>query len=199
MGWFLVANLLVIVRQIIGIILVNLDWRYIQNVLTVFDSWGPLLKETDWCHLVTFGHLKEFNVASKKATKNIPVTNLVITAKCLIFAHFITCKCYRRWLSLWGILLELRQFTDRHGFWRQFTNRTEDSSPTLLKTVHRQNFILYLYSGSWKNVLIFTIKWNNIIWTREKKIICIFFRTNLHIFWNSSPTLLKTVHRQNFI
>ena len=35
-----------IVRQITGIILVNLDLRYIENVLTDFDSSGPLLKET---------------------------------------------------------------------------------------------------------------------------------------------------------
>ena len=34
------------VRQITGIILVNLDLRYIENVLTDFDSSGPLLKET---------------------------------------------------------------------------------------------------------------------------------------------------------
>ena len=37
-----------------------------------------------------------------------------------------------------------RQFTDkaihRHGFWRQFTDRFEDSSSTLLKTVHRHFF-----------------------------------------------------------
>ena len=63
---------------------------------------------------------------------------------------------------------ESRQFTDktvhRHGFLRQFTDRIEDSSPTLLKTVHWQNFILYLYS-----------------------IMCIFFfRTNLHIFMRTS-------------
>ena len=34
-----------------------------------------------------------------------------------------------------------RQFTDktvhRQGFWRQFTDGIEDSTPTLLKTVHR--------------------------------------------------------------
>ena len=35
-----------IVWQITGIILVNLDLRYIENVLTDFDSSGPLLKET---------------------------------------------------------------------------------------------------------------------------------------------------------
>ena len=39
---------------------------------------------------------------------------------------------------------ETRQFTDktihRHGFWRQFTDSFEDSSPTLLKTVHRHFF-----------------------------------------------------------
>ena len=64
----------------------------------------------------------------------------------------------------------------RH-LWRQFTDTFEDSSPTLLKTVHRQNFILYLYSWSWKNVLILTIKWYNIIW---RPVI------NLHIcFWTS--------------
>ena len=43
-----------------------------------FDSWDPLLKETDWYHLVTLGHFKKFNVASKMATKNMPVTNLAI-------------------------------------------------------------------------------------------------------------------------
>ena len=35
-----------LVRQITGIILMNLDLRYIENVLTDFDSSGPLLKET---------------------------------------------------------------------------------------------------------------------------------------------------------
>ena len=35
-----------IVRQITGIILANLDFRYIENVFTNFDSQGPLLKET---------------------------------------------------------------------------------------------------------------------------------------------------------
>ena len=35
-----------IVQQILGIILVNLDLRYIEYVLTDFDSSGPLLKET---------------------------------------------------------------------------------------------------------------------------------------------------------
>ena len=48
-----------------------------------------------------------------------------------------------------SVLGESRQFTDktvhRQGFWRQFTDRIEDSSPTLLKTVHRPNFVLYLY------------------------------------------------------
>ena len=35
-------------RQIIGIILVNLDWRYIQNVLTVLIAEDlKLIKETD--------------------------------------------------------------------------------------------------------------------------------------------------------
>ena len=37
---------MVLVRQITGIILVNLDLWYIENVLTDFDSSGPLLKET---------------------------------------------------------------------------------------------------------------------------------------------------------
>ena len=41
-------------------------------------------------------------------------------------------------------LSESRQFTDRtihwHWFWRQFTDKIEDSSPMLLKTVHRQNW-----------------------------------------------------------
>ena len=41
-----------------------------------------------------------------------------------------------------------RQFTDktihRHGFLRQFTDRFEDSSPTLLKTVRRHLFITLL-------------------------------------------------------
>ena len=36
----------IIVRQITGIILANLDFRYIENVSTDFDSSGPLLKET---------------------------------------------------------------------------------------------------------------------------------------------------------
>ena len=36
----------IIVRQITGIILVNLDLRYIENVLTDFDSSELLLKET---------------------------------------------------------------------------------------------------------------------------------------------------------
>ena len=53
---------------------------------------------------------------------------------------------------------ESRQFTDktvhRQGFWRQFTDRIEDSSLTFLKTV-RQNFILYLYSWSWKSVFFY--------------------------------------------
>ena len=35
-------------RQIIGIILVNMDWRYIQNVLTVLiTEYLKLIKETD--------------------------------------------------------------------------------------------------------------------------------------------------------
>ena len=53
-------------------------------------------------------------------------------------------------VSLWGYLgkiktelqAESRQFTDktvhRHTFWRQFTDRIEDSSPTELKTGARQ-------------------------------------------------------------
>ena len=43
---FLQAVTLDLVRQITGIILVNLDLRYIENVLTDFDCSGPLLKET---------------------------------------------------------------------------------------------------------------------------------------------------------
>ena len=35
-----------IVLQLTGIILVNLDLRYIENVLTDFDSSEPLLKDT---------------------------------------------------------------------------------------------------------------------------------------------------------
>ena len=42
---------------------------------------------------------------------------------------------------------ESRQFTDKtvhqHAFWRQFTDRIEDSSPTELKTVLRQ--IIYCH------------------------------------------------------
>ena len=38
--------LYILVRRITGIILVNLDLWYIENVLTDFDSAGPLLKET---------------------------------------------------------------------------------------------------------------------------------------------------------
>ena len=37
-----------------------------------------------------------------------------------------------------------REFTDktvhRHVFWRQFTDKIGDSSPTYLKTVHRQTY-----------------------------------------------------------
>ena len=51
--------------------------------------------------------------------------------------------------------VESRQFTDktvhRHWFWRQFTDKIEDSSPTLLKTVHRQNLIRIC---RWKNNFI---------------------------------------------
>ena len=64
--------------------------------------------------------------------------------------------------------MELRQFTDKV---------CEDSSPALLKTVHWQKCILYLYSWSWKNVLILTIKCYNIIWRpiiNFIKLICIF-------------------------
>ena len=75
----------------------NLDLWYIQNVLIVFDSWGPLLKETDWCYLVTLGHYKKFKLSSEMATKNTSVANLAITIftiwKCLINAHFITYSC----------------------------------------------------------------------------------------------------------
>ena len=61
---------------------------------------------------------------------------------------------------------------------RQFTDKVfEDSSRTLLKTVHQQNFIMYLYSSDWKNALILTITWCNIIWRpiiNLIKLICIF-------------------------
>ena len=47
-------------------------------------------------------------------------------------------------LSNYQVEMETRQFTDktihRRVFWRQFTDRFEDSSPTLMKTVHRQFF-----------------------------------------------------------
>ena len=42
-------------------------------------------------------------------------------------------------------LTDSRQLIDK-VFWRQFTDRIEDSSSILSKTVHRQNFILYLHS-----------------------------------------------------
>ena len=47
-----------------------------------------------------------------------------------------------------------RQFTDktvhRHVFWRQFTDKIGDSSPTDLKTVHRQNII-----RQWKSCVFY--------------------------------------------
>ena len=50
-----------------------------------------------------------------------------------------------------------RQFTDktihRHDFWRQFTDRFEDSSPTLLKTVHRHFF--YHVNDIWLENIIY--------------------------------------------
>ena len=54
---------------------------------------------------------------------------------------------------------ESRQFTDktvhRHAFWRQFTDRIEDSSPTELKTVHRQIlYCIYMECHSFHHLLM---------------------------------------------
>ena len=77
-----------------------------------------------------------------------------------------------------------RQFTDktihRHGFWRQFTDRFEDSSPTLLKTVHRHFLSRYFrwFKNSnwllWRNIddLWFeVICWYNLL--RKRYFACL--------------------------
>ena len=50
-----------------------------------------------------------------------------------------------------------RQFTDKtvhwHGFWRQFLDRIEDSSPTHLKTVHH----IYGPTPSWHSIDLWLI------------------------------------------
>ena len=44
-----------------------LDLRYIETILTDFDSSGPLLKEPSWCHLVTLGEIQKIRMAPKMA------------------------------------------------------------------------------------------------------------------------------------
>ena len=76
-----------------------------------------------------------------------------------------------------------------------YSTITTMRSPTLLKTVHRQNFILYIYSWSWKNVLILTIKWHNIIWRpviNFIKLICI-FAFGLRFLWGPSKALYERI------
>ena len=50
-----------------------------------------------------------------------------------------------------------RQFTDktvhRHVYWRQFTDKIRDSSPTDLKTVHRQKKCICIYGITGKKLV----------------------------------------------
>ena len=76
-----------------------------------------------------------------------------------------------------------RQFTDktihRHSFWRQFTDRFEDSSPTVLKTVRRHFFITLLTYGSKIWLIIVKKFWwvmiwgDMLIWFAKKAIFCL--------------------------
>ena len=97
--------------------------------------------------------------------------------------------------------LDLFQWPPPLPLWNQ------DSSPTLLKTVHRQNFILYLHLRRWMNVLILTIKWYNIMWhvkVRNKANFNIIFETDF--FSGNKPKscdfifdwMLLNIHNKHF-
>ena len=111
-------------RQIIGIILVNLDWRYIQNVLAVLIAENLSLKKLIDATLspLSPGHFKKFNVASKMATKNMPVTNLAITMyynpQNALFMHISSpVNAIEDDFRLWGILLNPR-WQIQGSFWK---------------------------------------------------------------------------------
>ena len=78
-----------------------------------------------------------------------------------------------------------RQFTDktihRHGFWRQFTDRFEDSSPTLLKTVHR-HFFITLLTYCEEILMSYDLRWYVDIICWESDILFVWLMINRQTF-----------------